>query len=127
MSLDEFAETEFIEAARGVDQHIAVALETREHVDLVQQRGVLDDQCVRLHDRFAQPDFAVGDAAERYHRRTGAFGAETGEGLRMMAFAEGRHRQHFCGGDHALAAAAMNSHLEHWVLPGLCWWWNFTP
>ena len=61
----ELAEPELVEAARGVDQDVAVGLEPAEDVHLVQQRRVLDDQRVGLGDRLARPDRPIVDAAER--------------------------------------------------------------
>ena len=112
-SLREFADAEFVEGARGVDEDVALARQAAEHIHLVQQRRVLDDQRVGLQDRLAQADLLVVDAAERDHRRAGALRAEAREGLRVAAFAERRDRQHFRRGHHALAAAAVNADLEH--------------
>ncbi len=64
-------------------------------------------------DRLAQADLLVVDAAEGHHRRAGALRAEAGERLRVAAFAERGDRQHFGGRHHALAAAAVDAHLEH--------------
>ena len=63
--------------------------EPGEEVHLVEQRRVLDDQCVGLHDRFAQADLAVVDAAVGHHRGSGALRSETGKRLCVPAFAEG--------------------------------------
>jgi hypothetical protein len=79
----------------------------------MQQGRVLDDQGVGFHDRLAQADLLVGDAAEGHHRRAGALGTETGEGLRVAALLEGRDGQHLGRRDDALTAAAVYSNLEH--------------
>jgi hypothetical protein len=81
----ELAEAQLLEAARAVDQDVAVGLQALEHVHLVQQRRVLDDQHVGREDRLAQADRVVVDAAEGHHRRAGALGAEAREGLRVAA------------------------------------------
>ena len=47
------------------------------------------------------------------HRRAGALGAEGREGLRVAALDEGGDREHLGRGDHALAAAPVDAHLEH--------------
>ena len=77
---------EFGECLVGVDQQIAVAAQAGEHVDHLEQGRILHDQAVRLQDRLAQPDFLVGDSAERHHRRAGALGAETRERLGVPPF-----------------------------------------
>jgi hypothetical protein len=111
--LDEFAEAELVEALGGVDQDEAVSAQTSEEVHLMQQRRVLDDQRVGFHDRLAHADLAIVDAAERDHRRARALGAEAREGLCMATLVEGRDREHLGRGDNALAATAVDSHLEH--------------
>ena len=109
----ELAEPELVEAARRVDQDVAVGLEAAEDVHLVQQRRVLDDQRVGLGDRLARADLLVVDPAEGHHRRAGALGAEARERLRVAALDERGDREHLGGGHDALAAAAVNAHLEH--------------
>ena len=111
--LDELAEPELVEAARGVDQDVAVRAEPAEEVDLVQQRRVLDDQRVGLGDRLARADRAVVDAAEGDDRRAGALRAEARERLRVAALVEGGDREQLGGRDDALAAAPVDAHLEH--------------
>jgi hypothetical protein len=110
---DELAETELVEALRGVDQDEAVGLQAAEQVDLVQQRRVLDDQRVGLHDRLARADLAIVDPAERDDRRAHALGAEAREGLRVAALVERGDRQHLGRGDDALPATAVDANLEH--------------
>ena len=68
--LDELAQPELVEAARGVDQDVAVRPEPGEEVDLVEQRRILDDQGVRLDDRLAHPDRRrrCGRTLRREHR-----------------------------------------------------------
>ena len=110
---DEVAETELVEALGGVDQDEAVRLAAAEHVHLVQQRGVLDDQRVGLHHGLARADLVIVDAAERDHRRAHALGAEARERLRVAALVERGQREHLGGRHHALAAATMDAHLEH--------------
>ena len=85
----------------------------------MQQGGVLDDQRVRLLNRFAQADFLVVQAAERDHRRAHAFRPETRKGLGVLALDEGRDRHQLGGGDNALPASAVNSYLEHQIAPSL--------
>src|SRR3990172_9193973 len=92
----------------------------------MQQAGILNDDGIRLHDRFAQPYLLVGNAAEGHHRSAGALGAEAGESLRMTAFLEGGNRKHFCSGDNTLPAAPMNTYLEHGS-PVLFYADNITP
>src|SRR5207302_8438625 len=50
---------------------------------------------------------------ERDHRRAGAVGAEAGKRLGMLAFEKGGDREQLGRGHDALAAAAVNPHLEH--------------
>ena len=56
---------------------------------------------------------AVVDAAERDDRRAGALGAEARERLRVPPLEERRDREQLGGGDDALAATAVDPHLEH--------------
>jgi hypothetical protein len=112
-SASEATEPEILEAACRVDQDVAVGTESAEHVHLVQQRRILHDQSVRLGDRLAHPDLLVVDPAERDHRRPGALGAEARERLRMAPFDEGRDRHQLGCRDNALAAAPMDTQLEH--------------
>jgi hypothetical protein len=112
-ALDELADAQLGEAARGIDEDQAFGGDAAEEVDLVQQRRVLDDQRVGRHHRLAQADLAVGDAAEGHHRRPHPFRAEAGEGLRMLAFEEGGDGEHFRGGNDALPAASVDANLEH--------------
>ena len=113
---DEIGQPEIREALAGIDQDVAVRLQSGEDIDLMQQRRILDDQCVGRHDRLAQADFPVSDTTERHHRRAGTLRTETGKGLRMPPFLEGGDRQHLGGGNHALTAASVYSHLEHCLL-----------
>ena len=110
---DELGEAELVEARGGVDQHVAVGAEPGEDVDLVQQRRVLDDQRVRLGDRLARADRLVVDAAERHHRRAHPLRAEARERLGVPALEERGRREQLGRGDDALAAAAVEPHLEH--------------
>jgi hypothetical protein len=109
---DEVGEAELFERAARVDEDVAVLRKPREDFDLMQERGVLDDQRVRREHGLAQPDRPVAQAAERNDRRASALGAETREGLRVPALAKGRNREHLGGRDDALATAAVNSDLE---------------
>jgi hypothetical protein len=90
-----------------------------EEAGLVQQRGVLDEQRVRFHDRLAGADRLVVDPAERHHRSAHPLRAEARERLRVPVLAERGRREQLGGGDDALAAAAVESHLEHCGPPGL--------
>src|SRR5271165_2225420 len=107
------AQPELVERAPGVDQHVAVRPQAAEHVDLVQQRGVLDDQRIRLGDRLARADLVVVDATEGHDGGASALRAEAGKRLRVAALMEGRERQQLGRGDDALAAAAVDAYLEH--------------
>src|ERR1019366_8494193 len=91
----------------GVDQQIAVAAQAGEHVDHLEQRRVLHDQAVRLQDRLPQPDFLVGDAAERHHGSAGALGSKTRKSLGMPPFKKGRDREHLGPGDDPLSVPAI--------------------
>ena len=84
----EVAEAELLRGAARVDQHGAAGPHPAEEVDLVQQRGVLHDQRVGLHDRLADADGAVVDAAERDHRR----GAEPSSGTPARGAPPGTRR-----------------------------------
>ena len=75
----------------------------------MQQRRVLDDQRVGMHDRLAGTDLAVVDAAEGHHRRARALGTEEREGLGVEAVAEGGDGQKL-GGGHDPLAAPQSSH-----------------
>jgi hypothetical protein len=112
---DEVAEAQLLEGLGGVDQDVAVLLQAGEDIDLMQQGRVLDDDGVGRHDRLAQADLLVGDAAEGHHRGAGALGTETGKGLRVTAFLESRDRQHFRRRHHSLTATAMYAYLEHYL------------
>ena len=116
-ALADVCQTEFVKAAPGVDQHIAIGFETLEHIDLMQQRGVLHDQHIGRHDGFAQADLLVVDAAKGHHRGARALGAKAGKGLRVSALLKGGQRQHFGRGHHPLTAAPMDTDLQHACLP----------
>ena len=79
----------------------------------MQQRRVLDDERVRFHDRLAQPDFLVGDAAKGHHGRARALGTEAGKGLGVAPLVERSDGQHLGRCHHPLAAAAVYAYLEH--------------
>jgi len=111
--LQEVTEAELVEALRGVDQDEAVVFETTEHVDLVEQRRVLDDQRVGFHDRLANADLAIVDPAKRHDGCAHALRAEAREGLRVAALVERRDREQLRRGDDALTAATVDSDLEH--------------
>jgi hypothetical protein len=83
----------------------------------MEQRRVLDDQRVGLHDRLAQPDPLVVEPAESDHRRARSLRAEARERLREPAFAECRNGQHLGRGHYALAAASAYADLEHRLSP----------
>ena len=84
-----------------------------EQVDLMEQGRILDDERVGLDDRLTQANRLVGEAAERDDRRAGPLRPEHGEGLRVPVLEERGDRQQLGGGDDALTAAPVNSHLEH--------------
>src|SRR3954469_11066355 len=102
--------------ARAVEEDGAV-LEAGEHAGDVQERGVLDHEHVRVHDRLARADGRVTDPAERHHRRAGALGPEARERLRVAAVEKRGDRQQLGGGDDALAAAAVEANLDHAAKP----------
>jgi hypothetical protein len=94
--------------AAGVEQHVPVlggVCEAGEHVDLVQQRRVLHDEHVRCQGRLAEPDRPVVDSAVR----AGALGAEAREHLGVPAAEVHGDGEQF-GGDHPLAAAAVDAY-----------------
>src|SRR5918912_546574 len=68
-------EPELLDRPTGVQDDRAAVAQAAEHVDLVQQRRVLHDQCVGVRDRLVAADRAVVDPAERDDRRTGALRA----------------------------------------------------
>ena len=111
-TLDELAEPELVEAPRRVEQEVAVRAEAGEQVDLVEERRVLDDQCIRFRDRLANANRTIVEAAERDHRGTRPLRSERREGLGMAALTEGSHRQELGRRDDALAASSMDSNLE---------------
>ncbi len=119
---DKLAQAELVKGLGGVDQDVAVLLETAEHIDLVQQCRVLDDQRVGLHDGLAQTDLLVIHAAKRHHRCAGALGTKTGKGLGVASALKGGNGQHFRAGHDALPSTAVDAYLEHVVvsfrLPG---------
>ena len=92
---------------------IAAGPQAGEHVDLVQQRRVLDDERVGLEDRLADADLLVIDPAERDDGRAGALRAEARERLGVLPLAERGDREHLRGGHYALAAAPVDAYLEH--------------
>ena len=114
---DELVDAKFLEAAGGVQQNITVGGQAIEQIHLLEQRGVLNDQCIRLNNWFTQTNRLLIDSAERHDRRTGALGAEAGKCLRKLSFEEGRHRKQLRRSHHALASAAVNSNLEHYGAP----------
>src|SRR4249919_1490227 len=77
----------------------------------------LDDQRIGRDDRLAHADLAIVDAAERHDRRAGALGAEARKRLRVLAVEERRDGEQFGCRDDALAATAVDSHLEHRAPP----------
>src|SRR5690349_14738045 len=111
--LDQFLEPELVEGARGVEHQEAVGLQPGEQVDLVEERRVLDDQCVRVGDRLTEPDRAVVNAAEGHHRRTSALGPEGRERLGVAALVERRHGQQLRRRDGTLTPAAVDAYSEH--------------
>ena len=95
-------------------EHVAVGLQAAEHVDLVQQRRVLDDQ--RVGRARSARATRIGRSSMRQNDddgRAGALGAEARERLRVAALDERRDREQLGRGDDALAAAAVDAHLEH--------------
>ena len=84
-----------------------------EQVDLMEQRRILDDQCVGLEDRLAKANRLVGEPAERDNGGACPLRPEHGEGLRVLVLEERCDRQQFCRSDNTLTAASVNSHLEH--------------
>src|SRR5215207_8860412 len=111
--LGELGESELGEAAAGVDEDVPALAHPAEDVDLVQQRRVLHDQRVGLHDGLADADLPVVDAAERHDRRTGALRAEARERLRVALLEERGEREQLGRRDDALAAAAVDADCEH--------------
>jgi hypothetical protein len=97
-----------LDGPTGVDQN-----ERCREIDRVQQRRVLDDECVGINDRLAGADLAVVDAAEGHHRRARALGPEEREGLSVEAIAEGGDGQELGGGHDPLAAPAVKANLVH--------------
>ena len=83
----------------------------------MQQRGILDDEGIRFHDRFAQTNFPVRDAAKRHHRRAHALRTETGEGLGIASFGKGRSREYLCRRHDALPPSTMYAQLKHIRFP----------
>jgi hypothetical protein len=112
-TLHKLAQPQLLERLGGVDEDVAVFFQATEHVHLVQQRRVLDDDRVGLHDGLAQADFAVVHAAKRHHRCTGALGTKAGKRLRMAPPLESSDGQHFSAADHALPTSSVNTYLEH--------------
>ena len=112
----EFAQAQFLQAARRVDQDVPGAAQAFEQIDLVEQGRVLDDHRVGRDDRLAIADLFVSDPAEGDDRRARALGAEAREGLRVPSFPERRDRQQLRGRDHALAAAPVNPDLKHFCI-----------
>ena len=115
---DQLVQPELVLAPGRVDQHRSAGAQAVEQVDLMQQRRVLDDQRVRLHDRLAQTDRCIANAAESHHRRAHALRAEAREGLRMTTFEERGDREHLGAGYDALTAPPMNPYLQHCLLRG---------
>ena len=111
---------EFGEGLIGVDQQIAVVSQAGEHIDYLEQRRILHDQAVRLQDRLAQPDFLVGDPAERHHGSPHALGSETREGLGVPPFNESGDREHLGPSYDPLPATTVNSYLKHRLFLAAC-------
>ena len=112
-SLHERSEPQVVERPARVQQQVAVVGETREEVDLVEQRRILDDQRVGLRIGSRTRMTRVVDAAERDDRGAGPLGAEGRERLRLASLEERRHREQLGRRDDALAAAPMDANLEH--------------
>src|SRR4051794_15164712 len=106
-------EPELRHGPRGVDQYGAAGPHAAEEVDLVQQRGVLHDQRVGLHDRLAHPDRLLVDAAEGDDRRARPLRAEARERLSVALLEERRERRELGRRDDALATAAVDTDCEH--------------
>ena len=100
-------------ALGSVDQHPSAGLEPSEHVHLMKQRRIDDDQPIGLGDRLARADRTLVDATERHHRRARPLGAKAREGLRMAPLDECRNRQQLSRRDDTLAAAPVDADLEH--------------
>ncbi len=79
----------------------------------MRERGVFDDQRIRLGDRLARADIRVVQAAKGHDRRAHALGVEAREGLGVLALQERRHQEHLRGADHALPVAPVDADLEH--------------
>ena len=109
---DDLGEMQLIEALVGVDAAYSRSGCSPWNTSTVEQRRVLDDQRVGLQDRLAQPDLLVVDPAERDDRRARALRAEARKRLGMLAFEERGDRQQLGGGHDALAATAVNAHLD---------------
>jgi len=80
----ESAKAQLVDAVRGIEQNATAYGQALEQVDLLEQRRILDDQCVWLQHRLADADLLVIDAAERHDRRTHAFRSEAGKRLRVF-------------------------------------------
>jgi thiol-disulfide isomerase/thioredoxin len=112
-TLGEFTKAQLVKSLGGVDEDVAILFQTTENVHLVQQRGVLNDECIGLHDGLAQPDLFVVHPAKCHYGRTGSLGTKTGEGLRMAPPLESRDGEHFGAGYNALPSTPVYAYLEH--------------
>src|SRR5450631_714549 len=104
---------EIAKALIGIDEEIAGVLKALENVDRLEQRHVLDDQRIRLDDRFTQPDFLRIDPAEGDDGSAHAFGTKTWKGLSVLILEERRDGENGRRRDDALAATSMDADLEH--------------
>ena len=60
-------ESQFVEALRGVDQHVAFGREPGKDIHLMKKRHVLDYQGIGLYYGFATADRSNVDATKRAH------------------------------------------------------------
>ncbi len=105
--------------APGVDERVAAGIEAGEEVDPMQERGVLDNERVRVGDRLAQADLAIVEAAGGHRRRAHGLRAEAREGLGVHALETGGHPRASTGGAHHPLPAAPLGCASGTRLPGL--------
>src|SRR5450631_3784934 len=104
---------EIAKALIGIDEEIAGVLKALENVDRLEQRHVLDDQRIRLDDRFTQPDFFRIDPTEGDDGSAHALGAKTWKGLSVLILEERRDGENGRRRNDTLAPTSMDANLEH--------------
>ena len=107
------ASPEFVEALRRVDEDVTLCGQAGEEIDLMDERHVLHDQGIGLHDWLARADLLVIESTKGHDRRAHPLRSETREGLCVASLGERSDREEFSGGHDALAAAPMEANLEH--------------